>query len=198
MEVKIRSIYIMQKSKEEIIDFFQDFIYGFICHDLDSCIKVAANYTVALSLLSYTEFIGGLITGNLGLEGNSKKNFNEALKYFPKAYEKADNIKLQYAIGAKIEQKKGLYEIFRCGLAHEYFIKGKNITVVWNNPNGFTAKHIGFKKRYGKLIFYNNEYYRDFKNAIQKFYKELVIKEDIIRINNFLAAINRLESRKLL
>jgi len=188
----------MRKTKEQIIDFFQDFIYGFIYHDIDSCIKVGANYIVALSLLSYTEFIGGLITGNLGLEGNSKKNFNETLKYFPKAYEKAADIKLQYTIGTKIEQEKGLYEIFRCGLAHEYFIKGKNITIVWNNPNGFTARHIGFKKRYGKLIFYNNEYYRDFKNAIQEFYKELIVKEDALKINNFSVALNRLESRKML
>lgn len=186
------------KSKEEIVDFFQTYIYGFIIRDIENCIKVAANYTVALALLSYTEFLGGLINGKLGTEGTSKINFNKALIYFPKAYKIANNIVIEYTLGKKTLRKVGLYEIFRCGLAHEYFINGMKLTCVWNNPSGFTAKHIGLKKKRGQLIFYNNEYFRDFRKAMDKFYKELIVKNNIRLIRNFSTALNRLERRKLL
>jgi hypothetical protein len=33
-------------------------------------------------LLSYTEFLGGLINGTLGLQGKSHEQFNKALEYF--------------------------------------------------------------------------------------------------------------------
>lgn len=136
------------KTKEEIIDFFHEYIFGFIFNDIQNCIKATADYTVALALLSYTEFLGGLINGKLGLEKWSKKNFGKALDYFPKQYKSLKNIKIEYYVNKKRQEKMGLYEIFRYGLAHEYFIKGgRKISCVWNNPNGYTADHIGVKKK---------------------------------------------------
>ena len=73
----------MQIGEWRIIDYFNEFIFGFVYHDIERCIEAKANYIAALALLSYTEYIGGLISGNLGMKDKAKENFEEALKYFP-------------------------------------------------------------------------------------------------------------------
>jgi len=197
---KIKVQKLKSKSEKEIIYFFQEYIFGFIYNDIQNCIKAGANYVVALALLSYTEFLGGLITGNLGLDRKSSENFNQALKYFPREYcDLNSRIKVEFTdTSNRKDTKEDIYSIFRCGLAHEYFIKGRKFSCVWNNPNGFTAKHIGIKKEKGGLIFYNNEYFRDFKKAVMKFYEELIADKNKIKITSFSNALNRLESRKLI
>ena len=67
-------------TQREIDHYFKEFVYGFVCGDIERCITEArANFLVALGLLSYTEFLGGLRTGDLGLLRKSRPNFNAGL-----------------------------------------------------------------------------------------------------------------------
>ncbi len=65
-----------------IKEYFREIIVNIKFKDIENCINAKANYTVALALLPHTEFIGGLITGKLGVQGNSESNFNRALEFF--------------------------------------------------------------------------------------------------------------------
>jgi len=191
----------MTKSTEQIIDYFDEYIFGFIFHYIEQCIHAKANYVVALALLSYTEYIGGLITGNLGKSNESKTNFNGALEYFEcdgdKNYYK--NFKVKYID----ENNKGsdidIYKIFRCGLVHEYFVKGDSF--VHNEPSYLPRedKGISFVNIEGKtrLRFHCNAYFRDFRNAVMKYYKLLVIDKDPNLLKNFNDALDRVGARKI-
>jgi len=191
----------MQMSKEDIIDYFHRFIFGFICHDIERCIEARANYVVALALLSYTEFIGGLISGNLGLKdkGISNRNFKKALKYFPKEYKDIDSsLKVEYKDkNGKTQTETGIYFLFRCGMVHEYFIKG-HPTIVYNDPYGPTQKHIGIIKTNGKFEFHTNEYFRDFRLAVEKIYKMLVVDSNPKLLEGFNKSLDRISSRKII
>ena len=44
--------------------------------DINAAIAGKANYLTALGLVSYTEVLGGLRTGKLGVRNHSSKNFN--------------------------------------------------------------------------------------------------------------------------
>ncbi len=205
----------MQRTREEIIYHFHKFILGFIYHDIERCIEARANYVVALALLSYTEYIGGLISGHLGLKdkGIVQTNFEEALKYFPNEYKQVDSsIVIQYIDedGQPIldkkgnpKQDKGIYRLFRCGMVHEYFIKGFLTTMVNNNPDGYTKeKRIGIETvledSSKRLIFYTNEYFRDFKSAVDKIYKLLIVEENKELLAGFNKSLDTISSRRIL
>lgn len=175
---------------DEIKKDFEKHIFGYIFNDIQNCIKAKANYTVALALVSYTEFLGGLITGTLGIPGKGCERFKAALKYFEW------NGDISYYESFKVKFKDidpqirdgDIYKLFRCGLAHEYFIKGDSF--VHNNPDGCRDKsgvfHCegcipddagvqvhdeGAPKR---LRFHTNAYFRDFKEAWIKYYSDLI------------------------
>ena len=205
------------RTKVEIIDYFQEFIYGSICHNIENCIKAGSNYVVALALLSYTEYIGRLISGNLGIQRESGKSFKKALDYFPNEYNKVDSsIVIQYIDkdGQPIldkkgnpEQDKGIYGLFRCGMVHEYFIKG--LGAVINNPDGHAEAHLigvevmnveisstGIEEKL--LILRTNEYFRDFKSAIDRIFKLLVVDKDPRLLRGFNNSLDRIYSRRIL
>lgn len=200
----------MQRSKEEIEKYFKEYIFGFIFNDIQNCIKAKANYTVALALLSYTEYVGGLINGTLGLQGKSEKQFNKALEYFEwngdKKYYK--NFTQQYKdIGSQIKAGN-IYTLFRCGLAHEYFIKGDSF--VHNNSDGYRDdkgifycegcidSDAGVQVIGGRLRFHTNAYFRDFKNAVQKYYEKLIEGEDQNLLNTYNSSRDRISVREIL
>lgn len=191
----------MTRSTEQIIDYFDEYIFGFIFHDIEQCIHAKANYVIALALLSYTEYMGGLITGNLGESDKSKENFNKALEYF-----KCDDggnyytdFQVIYTDKNNESRKADIYKIFRCGLVHEYFVKGDSF--VHNEPSYLPKedKGIGFVDIKGqkRLRFHCNAYFRDFRNAVMKYYKLLVIDKDPNLLNNFNKALDRVDARKI-
>ncbi len=183
----------MQRTKLEIIDYFQEFIFGFIYNDINKCIKATANYIVTLALLSYTEYLGALIGGHIGLPKKGGLSFTKALSYFP---EQCRDINSSLGIEYKDEKGKvktanGIYKIFRCGVVHEYFIKGP-LTKIINNPGGYVDNNrIGieievlpngdplYQISSKRLIFRTNEYFRDFKAATDRIYKELLTAFDL-------------------
>jgi hypothetical protein len=201
----------MQRQEWQIIDYFKQFIYGSICHDIEQCIKCGVNYVVALALLSYTEYLGGLISGNLGLKNKSECNFREALNYFPEEYRNTDStLEFKWTDeNGKTHTEKGIYGIFRCGLVHEYFIK--DFATVYNDPSGNTENHIGVVKaerliewpkehnippyKNKVLEFYTNEYFRDFKSAVGKIFKMIITDKDQKLLKGFNESLDRIYSR---
>src|SRR5208337_4728892 len=92
-------------------------MYSSMCKDIEQCMVANANFLVALGLSSYTEIVGGLVTGNLRNLGCSKKNYEAFLNYMG-----SDYVTLQNTID--------LYTRVRCGLVHEYFVKNTAATTV--------------------------------------------------------------------
>ena len=203
----------MQRSDWHIADFIHTYIEGFIYNDIERCIKAEASHVVALALLSYTEFIGGLISGNLGKKGHTGENFGRALELFPEEYRKVDSsIQLQdFDKGEPKPRRTGIYEVFRCGLVHEYFIKGH--VLIYNNPDGHADEHIGILRKehiiefpaeiglppYPSIYleFHTNEYFRDFKSAVGKIIKLLLIDRDEKLLKGFHESLDRIRLRRI-
>lgn len=196
----------------EISIYFKDFIFGFIFNDIQKGINSGSNYLVALGLLSYTEYMGGLIKGTLGVRKGSSKRFKAALEYFEW---KGDSntykeFKVEYVDEKDIKKPGTIYDLFRCGLAHEYFVKGDSF--VHNNPGGYIDKdtgvfycegcipeNVGVQIVNGQLRFHTNAFFRDFKNAWVKYYYDLIEgprKEEMQEIFN--KAMERINSRRLI
>ena len=191
----------MTRSTEQIIHFFDEYIFGFIFNDIDRCIHARANYVVALSLLSYTEYIGGLITGKLGIRNESSNNFNAAMEYFEcngdRKYYK--DFKMHYTDENNKTSDADIYKIFRCGLVHEYFVKGDSFvhnetSYLPSEDKGVSWELVDGKER---LRFHCNAYFRDFRNAVKKYYKLLIIDKDPNLLKNFNEALDKIESRKI-
>ena len=189
----------MRRSQQDIKKHFREYIFGFIFNDIHGCIKAGANYTVALALLSYTEYVGGLINGTLGLQGKSQEQFNKALEFFEwngdgKYYK---DFKQKYR-DIDFQIKEGtIYALFRCGLAHEYFIKGDSL--VHNNPNGyFVDGDAGVQVIDGRLRFHTNAYVRDFNNAVQKYYEKLIKEKNQDLLDAYDSAMDRVSVREIL
>ncbi|MEW8060485.1 MAG: hypothetical protein AB2787_13535 [Candidatus Thiodiazotropha endolucinida] len=109
------------------------------------------NFMAALALLSYTEF-GGKQKFNFK-KGNgsdhSSKNFNEFFDGLGQEYKdfRADN---------------NVYDIFRCGLAHEYYVKKSCIITMCVEQ--VTAPSIG-RQSDGQYYFAVAPYCRDLERA---------------------------------
>ena len=75
------------------------------------------NLLAALGLLCYTEFAGKLRFGHKNRDGSdaSRKNFDSFFRLLGPGY-------------ASFANAHKVYDIFRCGLAHEYYVK-KTCTV---------------------------------------------------------------------
>ena len=100
--------------EKRILAVFDEYIFGFMRSDIQAAIKGNAAQLAALGLVSYTEVLGGLCTGKLGLIGHSGSNFKAFIPYLGKDYEDL--------------QTRGVnvYHNVRCALVHSYFIKGES------------------------------------------------------------------------
>ena len=110
----------------ELKTFFDDYVFGYMCKDIQreldlaSSGKNAGNFLSALGLLCYTEFMGGIMRGT-HKPGNSGKNFNAFLNLMGAEY-------------VKFTQTCDVYKVFRCGLVHEYFSK-QTCTIIMLNSS---------------------------------------------------------------
>lgn len=177
-------------------NFYKDVVEEFIFKDIESCIKAKANFIVALSLMSYTEYLGGLITGDIGLPKKSFLNFQAGLEIFEYC---GDFLYYKdFEVCSESQGKFDIYTLFRCGLVHEYFPKGVGDILIHNNPNPshyvLEDKGIGWIDHEGRRVvrFHNNAFYRDFRNAWGRYYKRLVVEEQQVLKANFEMAIKRI------
>lgn len=184
---------------EEIRDYL-NYVKGFIFSDIENCIKAKANFAVANILMTYTEYVGALISGNLGLNGHSEESFNLFLSYMKWNCDQQyyQDFVVEYLDDAGNKNSMNIYVAFRCGLVHEYFPKFPSM--IHNNPdvNYVVSEDKGIGWHENKLRFHTNAYYRDFKEAFTLIEKEVFEKKNQSIIENIQKGLSRIEKRKVL
>ncbi len=158
--------------------FFKEFVFGFMFHDIDSAISGKANFLAALGLLDYTEILGGLVTGNLKELHKARENFDSFIPYLGQWYVNLDT---------KLKAKNGIYGRIRCGLAHEYFIKGKNSTIYMYHLENPDAKGIDYFPKQDRIEFVVDKFFSDFKAGAEIYHGQLVFEKK----KTLLAAFNK-------
>ena len=111
----------MTPETQRVLRFFDEYIFGFMRNDIDAAIRGKANFLAALGLVSYTEVLGGLVTGNAGGKRVCCRKLSRLFAVSGKRLQALET--------------KGvdLYDTVRCGLVHQYFIKGG--ATIWMNAN---------------------------------------------------------------
>lgn len=107
------------------------------------------NFMMALSLLSYTEY-GGRLKNNDFSDRNSRKNFDDFFGDLGDGYK-------------QLLTEQNVYKIFRCGLAHEYYVKKDCVIAIHSCKQLDTG--IGYNGN--QYFFIVDQYYRDFKIAFE-------------------------------
>jgi len=208
-------------NKAEVIDFFKQYILGWMCKDIGECIKAEANVAVAALLMSYSENVGTLIEGHLGLTGTSGSDFRKFLEYLEfngnPDYYKQFKIKCQDS-GSSSVKTMDIYTAFRCGLIHEYAPKLSCIIqnnpdnidncskddpgIGWYNPSspggpiGYSGYIPPVATATPALRFHTNAYFRDFRNALNRIYKDMSANSGLL--NNVKRSVERVRGRKLI
>ncbi|HEV7495721.1 MAG TPA: hypothetical protein VGO10_18240 [Baekduia sp.] len=104
-------------SHNDIDSFFREYVFGFMIADVRREIDRAAagesagNFLCALGLLCYTEVLGGVRRGTLA-QGESRANFDSFFRELGAPY------------ASLLDEGHNVYKLLRCGMAHEYLIKG--------------------------------------------------------------------------
>ena len=104
----------MNTSQRAILHVFDEHVFGAMRTELDWALRGGAANLAALGLVAYTEFLGGIVTGDLGHQRRNASNFRAFLPYLGPYYEELAS------------RGVDIYKRVRCGLAHEYFIKGES------------------------------------------------------------------------
>ena len=155
-------------TRRQALQLFDHYVKGFIFTDVERSIRAKTNFLTALGLVSYTEFIGGLMSGNAGQAGHSRASFNEAYRRLGPAYIAFDN-----EIGRRFHDRRrkprSVYDIVRCGLVHEYFVK-KNFVIARRRARR-SAPGVGWFGQ--KILIANQNYYQDFKTMCLAYRQEL-------------------------
>lgn len=113
------------------------------------------NFMAALALLSYTEFAGRLKNNDFS-DRNSRKNFDDFFKDLGNGYK-------------QFLASHNVYKIFRCGLAHEYYVKKDCVIAMRGEPNVRTG--VGFNGE--KYFFVIEKFFEDFRGAFSALGKSL-------------------------
>lgn len=202
----------MKVDKKFILSYFNQFVFNFIYRDLENCINARANFLVAQALMSYTEYIGALINGHLGISSHSEEDFNKLLEYFDwngdGTYYQNFEIRYKETSTSTRINNLNIYKAFRCGLIHEYLPKLP--ATIHNNPEKLHVgkifdycidkdQGIGWIPEGGNLVlrFHTNAYFRDFKKAIDKVVKKISDNDPEI-ISNITTSLERIYSRELI
>lgn len=116
------------------------------------------NFLAALGLLSYTEFGGKLRFDYKRSDGcdHASRNFNEFFDLLGAGY-------------ATFRGNHNVYNLFRCGLAHEYYVK-KSCTIAMRGDGPDPG--IGVSSC-GRYFFVVEAYSRDLKNAFEDLQRHL-------------------------
>jgi len=159
---------------------------GFIYHDIQKSIDLGLNYLTALGLTAYTEYLGSLFPPIPGqkLRG-SGGNFYKCYFRMGKDYAAFDNY-------LRKNYKNGVYQIYRNGLTHAYFIGGKlrigrntiNLSsIIAKTTSGSMA--MGIAEGY-KIGLATQKYFEDLMMVIKEFRKKVLVERDEEWIEAFL------------
>lgn len=168
----------MLNKEEQIIQIFDQYFgnqISWMCAGIEATLgKKETYHTCALALSTYTEILGGLVTGNLKEIGNTRKNYEAFLPYLGKEYEILDNkIKSEYP-----DRLKNLFSAVRSKLVHEFALRESHFVVNVEKPrdNKIGLELLTHKTEIAEMIHINfllAEYYRDFKQGIETYKKAL-------------------------
>lgn len=167
---------------DQIDNFLKEFIYGFMFNDINAVIIGKANFLAALGLMEYTEIVGGLVTGKLQEKKCCKQNFEAFIQYLGQPY-------------IDLNKDINLYDRVRCGLAHEYFIKGP--ATIWMSSDNPIPCGILYNKDKDWINFVVIKYFDDFKSAICVYQRQLVHEKNEKLIKTFKKALKINEDANL-
>ena len=108
------------------------------------------NFMAALALLSYTEYAGRLKNNDFS-DGNSRKNFDSFFSDLGAGYKQL------------LAQPLNVYKIFRCGLAHEFYVKKDCIIAMRSN----SVLNAGLGHDGQRYFFIVEKYHQDFTIAFR-------------------------------
>jgi len=120
---------------------------------IEVTMKKETVYSCALLLSTYTEILGGLVTGNLKDNKEMRNNYVKFLEYLGTKYVELHN---QY----------DLYKNVRSKLVHEF--SPRPSYVIWISEEVQEDRN-GIEVIDGHLNFYLKEYYRDFQQGVKKY-----------------------------
>lgn len=161
--------------------FFKEYIFGFIFNDIQAAIDGKANYLAALGLVAYTEFMGGLISGNLGQQGQSRKRF----------YAFLDRLGSPYQEIRKQREFVKVYSNIRCGLAHAYFINQDSVVQMTIGDGHGNTCGIEVDVATEVVWFVVERYWQDFKKAVKTYHKALIQDQDPVLLSKFQEAVGQ-------
>lgn len=147
-------------SKQDVKVFFVKYVFGWMFADIQREIdlarsgKVAGNFLCALGLLCYTEFMGGILLGSLTIRP-IKRRFNAFFDFMGSGYQ-------------NFNQNVNVYDVFRCGLAHEYFVKENCTIAMLKNDETLGIGKLPTEAYY----FVVERYFEDFSAACRKLYTQ--------------------------
>jgi hypothetical protein len=158
--------------------------------------QARANYLVALGMLTYLEVIGGLITGDGGLIGKSRDNFNAALAHMPPAY----GVFQVKVVRPGTNPASGVYEILRCSMVHQY-TPSETFMVYANPGHRAAAGRLGFEWENlpdgsQRLAINTNELLRDFKTLLVTM-RHWISSQDALYYPLIKKALERIDGYKL-
>ena len=174
----------MPNKEEQTIQIFNQYFgkqISWMCAGIEATLVAKeTNHTCALALSTYTEILGGLVTGQLKEIGNTRKNYEAFLPYLGQAYVDLDNqIKTQYP-----DRLKNLFSAVRSKLVHEFALRESHFVVKVEKPrdNKIGLELLTHKTNIAEMIhinFYLTEYYRDFKHGIETYKKALGTSDEL-------------------
>jgi hypothetical protein len=141
----------MCSEKERLIE-------NFMLPDIESCLQNCVktgygSFVLALALSAYTEALGGLVRGRLGVSGESERNYRAFLE------------RMNYSS----EESGEYYDKVRCGLVHQYLAKGQSSV-------GSLGNKKGIEKREGTIHFDIFVYYDELKRAYNSSKSEIKVQ----------------------
>jgi len=162
-------------------ELFDDYVFPLLCGGVEKQITDAyedgdasARLMAAVSLMAYTEFMGCVKQRDFRGHGYGGR-FNDFLSYMGSQYQELR------------ENEVNVYDVFRSGLVHFFFVKGKCTLAMKNNPGPLLVLGtppnkdkvilkpvdcgIG-KEENGGYFFVVEKYYLDFKAACLRLYAE--------------------------
>ena len=149
-------------SKTEVDGFFHEYVFGFMAEDIRREIAAArhdrdaGNFLCALGLLCYTEVLGGIRRGTLAA-GEGRANFECFFRELGPDYRRL------------LDDGVDAYGLFRCGMAHEYLIKGRATVTMLKGvePSGIAVAN-------GRYFFCVERYFEAFEAAASNLHREVV------------------------
>nr|MDO8097736.1 hypothetical protein [Candidatus Njordarchaeota archaeon] len=153
-------------SKEDFKKFFDEYVFGFIFSDIKREIelarsgKPAGNFLSALGLLFYTEFMRGILKGSFKPR-EAKSRFDAFFNSMGQGYK-------------SLNRQIDVYNVFRCGMAHQYFLKG-NCTIAMLKGN----ETLGIGKTLNRQHYFVVErYFEDFAEACLSLYNRKMMESN--------------------